>query len=331
ATSSVSASSACPASDRTVVRFLPTDEQLELQRGVRDLLAARWPLDRVGDGFDRQLWSELAATGVFSLRSDLGLGLAESVLVFEELGRAVVTGPLVATSLAAGHGADDSVVALVETERPPVLVAHLDVADRALVFTADGVWLAEPPSGQPIASPLDPLSPMSEIVAPVPDGSASVSVATGADAERLRATAAVLTAALQVGLAARLTELAVDYAKTREQFGRTIGSFQAVKHICADMFVRTELARVAVHAAAVLLDDPDADDPDANNAARAVAGAKLLADEAATGNGRSAVQVHGGMGFTWEVPVHFLLKRAWLHATEFGGADDHAEALAARL
>src|SRR5581483_295466 len=57
ATSSVSASSACPASDRTAVRFLPTDEQLELQRGVRDLLAARWPLDRIGDGFDRQLWS----------------------------------------------------------------------------------------------------------------------------------------------------------------------------------------------------------------------------------------------------------------------------------
>jgi alkylation response protein AidB-like acyl-CoA dehydrogenase len=313
------------------VRFLPTDEQLELQRGVRDLLAARLPLDRIGDGFDRQLWSELAGTGVFALRTDLGLGLAESVLVFEELGRAVVTGPLVATSLAAGHDADDGVVALVETERSPVLVAHLDVADRALVFTANGVQLAEPPSGRPVDSPLDPLSPMHEIVAPPDADTAGVTIADGADAQRLRATGAVLTAALQVGLSTRLTELAVDYAKTREQFGRTIGSFQAVKHICADMFVRSELARVAVHAAAVLLDDPGADDPDADNSARAVAGAKLLADEAATVNGRSAVQVHGGMGFTWEVPVHFLLKRAWLHATEFGGADDHAEALAAQL
>ena len=123
-----------------------------------------------------------------------------------------------------------------------------------------------------------------------------------------------------------LTELAVDYAKQREQFGRTIGSFQAVKHICADMFVRTELARVAVHAAAVTCDDDSADD-----ASRAVAGAKLLADEAATVNSRSCVQVHGGMGFTWEVPVHFFLKRAWLHATEFGTADDHAEALAELL
>src|SRR5437763_1343328 len=90
-------------------------------------------------------------------------------------------------------------------------------------------------------------------------------------ARRLRREGAVLTAALQVGIATRLTELAVDYAKQREQFGRTIGSFQAVKHLCADMFVRAELARVAVHAAAVMLDDGDGD------ADRAVAGAKLLA------------------------------------------------------
>jgi alkylation response protein AidB-like acyl-CoA dehydrogenase len=151
-------------------------------------------------------------------------------------------------------------------------------------------------------------------------------LAAGPAARRLRLEGAVLTAALQVGLAARLTELSVDYAKVREQFGRTIGSFQAVKHICADMFVRTELARVAVHAAAVTLDDPDA-----TEGARAVAGAKLLADEAAVTNGRAAVQVHGGMGFTWEVPVHFFLKRAWLHATEFGTAEEHAEDLALLL
>jgi len=92
-----------------------------------------------------------------------------------------------------------------------------------------------------------------------------------------------------------------------------------------------ELARVATHAAAVTLDHPEADDPGADDPARLVAGAKLLADEAAVTNGRAAVQVHGGMGFTWEVPVHYYLKRAWLHATEFGSADDHAEALAELL
>jgi alkylation response protein AidB-like acyl-CoA dehydrogenase len=90
--------------------------------------------------------------------------------------------------------------------------------------------------------------------------------------------------------------------------------------------VRTEVARAAVHAAAVTLDDPDVADP-----ARAVSGAKLLADEAATANTRSSVQVHGGMGFTWEVPVHFFLKRAWVHATEFGSAERHAEHIAELL
>jgi alkylation response protein AidB-like acyl-CoA dehydrogenase len=191
-----------------------------------------------------------------------------------------------------------------------VLVLH---SERAVLAPVGAV------AGTPVASPLDPLTPLHEI-ATAPDGESA------GDAATLRRDGALLTAALQVGLAARLTELAVDYAKQREQFGRTIGSFQAVKHICADMFVRTELARASLHAAAVTVDDPAVGD-----LPRAVAGAKLLADEAATANGRACVQVHGGMGFTWEVPVHFLLKRAWLHATELGTADDHAEDLAEPL
>jgi alkylation response protein AidB-like acyl-CoA dehydrogenase len=313
------------------MHFLPTDDQRDLQRGVRELLERRFPLDRLAAvarpddagtaGFDAGLWADLTETGVFVLRSDLGLGLADAALVFEELGRAAVPGPLVATFLAAGRF-DEGPVTFVEPDRTPLLVAHLDAAVAVLVVTADEVRLATGVTGSAIADPLDPLTPLHELAA-VPTGEM---FASRADAQRLRLEAAVLTAALQVGLAARLTELAVDYAKTREQFGRTIGSFQAVKHLCADMFVRAELARVAVHAAAVTLDDPDADD-----APRAVAGAKLLADEAATGNGRSSVQVHGGMGFTWEVPVHFLLKRAWVHATEFGTAEEHAEDLALLL
>ena len=299
------------------MRFLPTDDQLELQRGVRDVLAARFPLDRLPDGFDAALWDELGATGVFGLRAELGLGLAEAVLVFEELGYAAVPGPLVATFLVASR--TEGPVALVEPDARPLLVAHLDVARALLVLDARGPQLATPVEGEPLTAPIDPLSPLHEL-AEVPVGKV---FGDASDSAWLRLEGAVLTAAVQVGLAARLTELSVDYAKTREQFGRTIGSFQAVKHLCADMFVRTELARVAVHAAAVTLDDPVS-----VTGARAVAGAKLLADEAATTNGRSAVQVHGGMGFTWEVPVHFLLKRAWMHATEFGTADDHAEDLA---
>jgi alkylation response protein AidB-like acyl-CoA dehydrogenase len=212
-------------------------------------------------------------------------------------------------------------VPVLETDAQPLLLPHAGVAAAVLVLGAD-VQLAAVPAGADIDAPLDPLTPLREL----PDPPAGERIGDGAAAARLRLEGAVLTAALQVGLATRLTELAVDYAKAREQFGRTIGSFQAVKHLCADMFVRAELARVAVHAAAVTLDDEQS-----GEGARAVAGAKLLADEAAVTNGRSAVQVHGGMGFTWEVPVHFFLKRAWLHATEFGTADDHAEDLAALL
>jgi alkylation response protein AidB-like acyl-CoA dehydrogenase len=296
------------------VNFLPTADQLELQRGVRELLDREFPLDRLPAGFDPTLWQALTDTGVFSLRNELGLGMADAVLVFEELGRACVPGPLVATFLAAG--AADGPVALVEVGDGPLIAAHLEVASALLVLDGPSTAIAASMPGTALDDPVDPLSPLSELAA-TPAGNA------WGDARRIRSEGAVLTAAIQVGLAARLTELAVAYAKQREQFGRPIGSFQAVKHLCADMFVRAELARAALHAAAVMLDDPSCGD-----AARAVAGAKLLADEAATANGRACIQVHGGMGFTWEVPVHFFLKRAWLHATEFGTADDHAEDLA---
>jgi alkylation response protein AidB-like acyl-CoA dehydrogenase len=296
--------------------FLPTEEQRELQRGVREVLDSAFPLEKLPGGFDAGLWRTLDETGVFSLRTELELGMVEASLVFEELGRAAVPGPLVGTFLTAGV-AEGPVTAL-DPRHPPLVVAHLAVANSVLVLDPAGPLLASPPAGTELAEPIDPLSPLHEL-ASVPTGSPYDAAAF----TQLWQEGALLTAALQIGLAARLTELAVDYAKTREQFGRPIGSFQAVKHLCADMLVRTELARASLHSAAVMLDDPGVGD-----AARAIAGAKQLADEAGCGNARSCVQVHGGMGFTWEVPVHFLLKRAWLQATEFGTADEHAEDLA---
>jgi alkylation response protein AidB-like acyl-CoA dehydrogenase len=169
---------------------------------------------------------------------------------------------------------------------------------------------------------MDPLTPVWTLGAPpvgVPVAGPDISEWWGRDGT-------VLTAALQVGLAAWATQLAVDYAKERRQFGRPIGGFQAVKHLCADMAVRTELARCAVHAAAVTVDQPDVGDGIA-----AAAGAKLLADEAALANGRACIQVHGGMGFTWEVPAHLAYKRARVLATHFGTADRRAEMLADTL
>jgi alkylation response protein AidB-like acyl-CoA dehydrogenase len=92
------------------------------------------------------------------------------------------------------------------------------------------------------------------------------------------------------------------------------------------MLVRAEVARAAVYAAGVTLDDPEVGDAD-----RAVSAARVVSIDAAVGNGKDAVQVHGGMGFTWEVDVHLYLKRAWALATQFGTADDHADVIAALL
>src|SRR3954471_2389200 len=115
------------------MHFLPTSDQLELQRGVRDLLDARFPLDKLPGGYDASLWQALTETGVFSLRTELGLGLADAVLVFEELGRACVPGPLVATFLAAPFG--DGPVTFVDAADEPLLVPHLETSSSVLVLS----------------------------------------------------------------------------------------------------------------------------------------------------------------------------------------------------
>lgn len=317
------------------MNFTLDEEERALQAGIRDLCRGRAPMDRVRAaeqtaGVDRALWRELAEAGVFSLRlpesaGGVGLGMTHAVVVFEELGRALVPGPLVATHLAAGlvPGAaeGEAVVGFVEAGPGPVLVEHPDVLDALLVLDGGAVRRADPlGDATSIADPLDPLTPLARAAAP-PAGEP-----LDADGERLRLEGAVLTAALALGIAAETTERAVAYAKERRQFGRPIGSFQAVKHICADMLVRAEVARAAVYAAGALLDGPAGGDP-----ARAAHGAKLLACEAAVINGKACIQVHGGMGYTWEVDAHLYLKRAVVLSTHFGRADEHSEALAAAL
>jgi hypothetical protein len=232
----------------------------------------------------------------------------------------------VATHLAAGlvDGAADgsAVVGLVERPRPgatiPLVVEHLSDLDTLLVLSDEGVEAVDPTTldARAVQRPMDPLTPLwivSGLPAGTPVGGSDLST-------RWRRDGAVLTAALQVGSAAWSTDLATAYAKQRKQFGRVIGGFQAIKHICADMLVRTEVARVAVQAAAVTIVQPDVGDPLA-----AARGAKLLADEAALANGKSCIQVHGGMGFTWEVPAHLAFKRARVLATQFGTDDELAE------
>ena len=136
----------------------------------------------------------------------------------------------------------------------------------------------------------------------------------------------MLAGALLTGIAGRALEAAREYALEREQFGRPIAAFQAIQHLLADMYVRVMLARSAAHAAAAILDDPTAGD-----AAASAASVKVVAGDAAMANARACIQVHGGMGFTWEMIPHYLLKRTWVLEHGFGTPFEHAEALAARL
>ncbi|MFF4581441.1 acyl-CoA dehydrogenase family protein [Streptomyces sp. NPDC001373] len=291
--------------------FRLTEDQRALRAGVRDLLAGRYGREVLrksvsgGTSVDRVLWRELGEAGFFSLRlaeseGGAGLGLPEAVLVFEEAGRALLPGPLVATHLAAGvvPGAASGSAVVTAFDLGGPLVAHLGEADAVLGLEGP------PPAGEAVRS-VDPLTPLWRSAGVPPAG--------------FREEGALLTAALQLGSALRTVELAVRYAGEREQFGQPIGGFQAVKHLCAGMLVRAEVARTAVYAAAVTGD------------AAEIAAAKLLADEAAVRGARDCLQVHGGMGFTWEADVHLHLKRAWVRAEQWRTAAEAEELLASRL
>jgi alkylation response protein AidB-like acyl-CoA dehydrogenase len=300
------------------VNFDLSPDQEALRDGIRSLCEGRFPPKRVRDGFDASVWRELGDAGVLSLRAD-GFGRADAAVVFEELGHSLVPGPVVWGYLA--HGLVDGVVGGLDRDGSgPAFVEHREAIDALAIVDDAGVRVvraSELDAGTPAGRPLDPLTPVHRIDQ-LPDGGDRLGGQELAD--EWRRDGAVVTAAFLVGLARGCTDLSVAYAHERRQFDRPIGSFQAVKHILADMAVRTELARAAVHAAACTVDDPDG-----GNATRAVAGAKLLAGEGAVANGLAATQVHGGMGFTWEVDVHLYLKRAWALGTVFGTSGQHAD------
>src|SRR3954447_23044824 len=144
----------------------------------------------------------------------------------------------------------------------------------------------------------------------------------GDDLERGRGRATVMNAAESVGVAQRAMEMAVEYAKERKQFDRAIGSYQAVSHACAQMLLEVEGARSAVYWAAWALDyEPE-------TAPLAVAVAKAYAADAGRRVPRAALQVHGGIGFTWEHDLHFFLKRGEANAHAYGDAAAHRERVA---
>jgi alkylation response protein AidB-like acyl-CoA dehydrogenase len=283
-------------------------------------------------------WGELAAQGWLGLHVDEalggeGYGLPELAVVLEELGRACAPGPFLPSVLAAAviqaagkETAADIVPGLAagETVGAVALAGRLDsepdgderrvsgtlravlsghLAD-VLVARAGDDWYAlsaEEFSATELSS-LDPTRRVAEVRV---DGAVVPSARRldGVDTDRVRDLAAVVLAAEAVGVAQWCVDAASEYAKVREQFGRPIGQFQGVKHKCAEMLAQTELARAAVWDAARAADEPDV-------APLTTAAAASLAVDAAYRAAKDCIQVHGGIGFTWEHDAHLYLKRA---------------------
>jgi len=320
--------------------FRLDEQQLELRDTLRRLCADRFGY---GDLARREVgrvakdaWQALADLGVFSvlLPDDMGgagIGTIGGAIVFEQLGAHLVDGPVLWTTLAAawvdGAASGERLVGGLESPNvsdAPILVAHAAGIDALLLLRDEGVFLCagnDMPAFEPVA-PLDPLTPVGRAKA-LPRGTC---VGDAFAAAHTRIAGTVLSAAMLLGISDAALEASRRWALEREQFDVPIGSFQAVQHLLADMYVRTALARSATYAAAATLDDPEIGD-----SARAGAAAKLLASEAALENARVAIQVHGGMGFTWDMPPHYMLKRAWVLEHTFGDADTHALELGARI
>jgi len=320
------------------MHFRFDDDQMAMRDAVRSVCADHFELAvvarREGGPAAPVAWSALAELGVLGMlggEPGADIGVVEAAIVFEELGAHLVGGPVLWTALSAPYvpGAADGDVRVtgIEAGGPavgPVVVEHADESQVLVVLRGDRAEVC------PLAdvarsgdgSPMDPLTPVG-VLASVPAGTV---VAEGAAVHRLRRDGRILAAASLVGGAQAVLDVARDYALGREQFGVPIGSFQAVKHILADMYVRVEVARAATYAAAAVAAGKGDGDPDL--AART---AKHLGGEAAVLNARAGVQVLGGMGFTWDMLPHYFLKRAFVLDLAFGTSSSHAAQLGAAV
>ena len=314
------------------MEFRLDDGQIELQQTVTRFCVDRFPLDALGDRegvpLDRSIWVELAKLGVLALllpesTGGVGAGVVEAAIVFEQLGSHLVPGPVLWTLLAApfvpGAASGEQLVMGVDATSlldGSVVVEHAAELDMLLVVGDDGVVAHRtselaPPT--PLGA-LDPLAPVGRFTGL--DGGEVVG--DSAVAFGIRVLGTVLSAAMLTGVSSRALEVARGYALERQQFGVPIGSFQAIKHMLSDMYVRTVSAESVTYAAAAVIDQPGDEDP-----TRVAASAKLLASEAAIENSSTAIQILGGMGFTWDMLPNYLLKRSWAIESDFGLAEEH--------
>jgi alkylation response protein AidB-like acyl-CoA dehydrogenase len=298
------------------MNFDLSDDQRTIKSTARELLTARFPLSEVRrlaledeQGWTDAQWQEMSELGWPEIAE---LGTVEMVVVAEELGYALAPTPLPSTWAALALGAQ-----LGDGGRGAVVVGELS-ADAG---TADVLvdWDGNTVSGASVepARGLDPTRRWFRVTG----GTREPGLEPG-DVERGRGQAIVVNAAESVGLAQRAMEMAVEYAKERKQFDRAIGSYQAVSHACAQMLLEVEGARSAVYWAAWALDhEPE-------TAPLAVSVAKAYAGDAGRRVPRAALQVHGGIGFTWEHDLHFFLKRGEANAHTYGDGTEHRDRVA---
>ena len=306
--------------------FAFTDDQRELRNSARAYLDDTLPLERAAEiaesveGWDPGSWDELGALGwlgatVPEEHGGAGLSFVEQAILLEELGHNLYSGPYFATVIALPSLRPEQQAEIAAGRaRWSVEITGLvpDLRRVDWVVTAEGAASAE---GETLDG-IDPTRPLGRLAPgarhPLPNN---------LEAERVLAAAA----AEAIGVATRALAIAVEYAKERLQFGKPIGTYQAVAHPLADSFSDIELARSLTYAAAWKLDN------DPTNAPRAAAAAKACATEAAVTSCERAIQVLGGIGFTWEHPAHRFYKRAlWLQAFA-GYPAEHRAAVAAGL
>jgi alkylation response protein AidB-like acyl-CoA dehydrogenase len=314
-----------------------TEDQKEIKQVAHDLLAARSPMPAVrqaaeGGAYDPALWRELGELGwpgiaVAEAHGGQGLGAVELGVLLEELGYACAATPFLSTATVAA--AIDAAGTPEQRERwLPGLAggeATAGVGTRALAADAEGAAVlllldgdraelldAAQAEVEPYAT-IDPTRRFGRVVdAPAGDplGDAAAAIVTTAIAAEV------------VGVAQRALDMTLAYVKERKQFGTPVGAFQAVGHRCAQMLLHTESARSTAYFAAWAVN------ADLERLPEAAALAGAAAAEAGREVTASAIQAHGGIGFTWEADVHWLYKRAQLDAALLGGTGRHRAALA---
>jgi alkylation response protein AidB-like acyl-CoA dehydrogenase len=325
--------------------FELTADQEALRDAAGDLLASRSSPEVVRRAVDaagrpdEALWSAMVDQGwcgiaVAEDAGGIGLGWVEAAVLLEQVGAFVapapILGQLVALDLLAatewGPGLIDGSTVAAVTDGLDQVVAFAPIADVVVVADADRVRAIDLAGCRPDPEPaMDVTRTLGWLRADAVAAAPTTELGGTAEAERLRDVAAVAYSAEVLGISQRLLDLTVEYAKDRMQFGRAIGSFQAVKHRCADMLVDVEGMRSSVYWAAWCVAERHED------ASVAASTAKAWCSEAVTRVTSSALQVHGGIGFTWEHDAHLYLKRAHLDAMSFGTAADHRTRLARML